>query len=740
MKLSELLAYDNIVIQCHNNPDADTIACGFGVYLYLKSKGKEPRLIYGGQNVIRKTNLVMLIRDLKIPIEHVDYLHKPELLVMVDCQYHSGNSAVFEAEHIAVIDHHRICTELPELSEVRSNLGACSTLVWNMLKTEGFDVRGNRELSTALYYGLYTDTGSLTEIVHPLDRDLRDEANFDPAIMRKLRNANLSLEELEVAGAALLHTDYVEEFRAAIVKVGQCDPNILGLISDLVLEVDAIDICVAFNLQPEGVKFSVRSCVKEVKASELAAELCKGIGSGGGHLEKAGGLIPMELMTQEYLKFCKEHHFAPRMGYDAQGRHEQPAASGIKSVIEQRMRDYMGNTDIVYAQDCRIEAEDVKTYCRRSVPWGYVRATDLFAEGTQVTVRTLQGDMKATVEAGIVFIIGPKGECFFRNEEAFMEEFRIYTDWKFDLRNAEYEPTIKDVEKGIIVEPMKCAKVCVPKGTTIVRARRLERKVKLFRDKDENEQYTLGRVGDYMVDSSDTINNIRIMRKDLFEEIYRDSGEQEEQKSVIFDLDGTLLYSLEDLKNATNAALESQNMPTCTLDQVRRYVGNGVRMLMVRAVPDGEKNPKFEETFAEFKKYYGEHCLDHTKPYPDIMHLLTELKVRGVKTAIVSNKLDSAVKELDERFFRGYMTTAIGEMEGVAKKPAPDMVQKAMKILKTDTKKAIYVGDSEVDIQTAENTGLPCVSVMWGFRDAEFLRKNRAQVLIQRPLELLYLI
>ena len=105
MKLSELLAYDNIVIQCHDNPDADTIACGFGVYLYLKSKGKEPRLIYGGQNVIRKTNLVMLIRELKIPIEHVDYLHKPELLVMVDCQYHSGNSAVFEAEHIAGGDH-----------------------------------------------------------------------------------------------------------------------------------------------------------------------------------------------------------------------------------------------------------------------------------------------------------------------------------------------------------------------------------------------------------------------------------------------------------------------------------------------------------------------------------------------------------------------------------------------------------------------------------------------------------
>lgn len=738
MRLSALLAYDNIVIQCHDNPDADAIACGYGIYLYLKSKGKEPRLVYGGHNVIRKTNLVMLIRDLKIPIEHVDYLHRPELLVMVDCQYRAGNSAVFEADNIAVIDHHRISTELPKLSIVRSNLGACSTLVWNLLKREGFDVQGNRPLSTALYYGLYTDTGSFTEIVHPLDKDLRDEADFDPAIMRKLRNANLSLEELEVAGAALLHTDYMEEYRAAIVKVGQCDPNILGLISDLILEVDAIDICVAFNLQPEGVKFSVRSCVKEVKASELAVELCKGIGSGGGHLEKAGGLIPMELMTQEYLKFCEERHFAPRMELD--GHHEQPAASGVKSVIEQRMRDYMENTDIVYAQECHLDGQNAKTYCRRSVPWGYVRATDLFEAGTEVNVRTLQGDRKARVEDGVFFVIGPKGECFFRDEKAFKKEFRTYDDWEFFLRNAEYEPTIKSIGKGTIIEPVKLAKVCVPNGTNTIRARQLDKKVKLFRDRDENQIYTLGRVGDYLIDSTDAVDNIRVMRKDLFEEIYHEPEKKETNKSVIFDLDGTLLYTLEDLKEATNAALRAKGMPECTLDQVRRYVGNGVRMLMVRAVPDGDKNPLFEETFAEFKKYYGEHCLDHTSPYPDIMHMLTELKARGVRTAIVSNKLDSAVKELDERFFDGFMTTAIGEMEGVAKKPSPDMVNLAMKKLQTNTKEAVYVGDSEVDIQTAGNAGLPCISVTWGFRDVEFLRKNGAKTLIQRPLELLYLI
>ena len=128
------------------------------------------------------------------------------------------------------------------------------------------------------------------------------------------------------------------------------------------------------------------------------------------------------------------------------------------------------------------------------VPWGYVRATDLFAEGTQVTVRTLQGDMKATVEAGIVFITESKGECFFRNEEAFMEEFRIYADWKFDLRNAEYEPTIKDVEKGIIIEPMKCAKVCVPKRELqlFVHAG-WSGKVKLFRIKMKTNSIHFGR-------------------------------------------------------------------------------------------------------------------------------------------------------------------------------------------------------------------------------------------------------
>ncbi|MCI7322876.1 MAG: HAD-IIIA family hydrolase [Lachnospiraceae bacterium] len=212
------------------------------------------------------------------------------------------------------------------------------------------------------------------------------------------------------------------------------------------------------------------------------------------------------------------------------------------------------------------------------------------------------------------------------------------------------------------------------------------------------------------------------------------------EKAVIFDLDGTLLYTLEDLRNAVNYALDQWHMPLCTLEQVRQYVGNGVGKLMERAVPQGTENPDFEKAFASFKEYYGMHCLDNTRPYPDIMHLLEELKARGIRTAIVSNKLDAAVKELNKEFFEGYTSAAIGEMTGVAKKPAPDMVNKALQELGMKRQQAVYVGDSDVDIQTAANCGLPCISVTWGFRDEKFLLEHGAYKPIKTPLELLYLL
>lgn len=740
MKLRDLLEYNEIVVQCHDNPDADSLACGYGVYRYLSSMGKKPRLIYGGRNCIRKSNLVMLVKDLGIPIEHVDELKEPELLVMVDCQYMGGNAVHFPAGQVAVIDHHRVSTMLPKLSEVRSNLGACSTLVWQLLKEEGYDVEGDRKLATALYYGLYTDTGSFTEIVHPLDKDLRDEAKFDPELMVKYRNANLSLEELEVAGAALLHSDYIDEYRCAIVKSAPCDPNILGLISDLVLEVDAVDSCIVFNVLQDGVKLSVRSCVKEVKANELAAELCRDIGSGGGHRGKAGGFIPMELLAEVYLDFCRHRGFAPRMEPDVTGQKEQPTASGIKAVLEWRMREYMSDTEILYADELRLDEGTMEQFFRRPVPWGYVRAAKLFAAGARITVRTLGGDEEILVEPDTILTIGPRGNVQVRREDEFERQYRFYPDWPYQMTAAEYIPTIKEKGARRIVFPSKHAHVCVPKGLSPILARRLEHKVKLF-DSAQGETYRLGRKGDYLVCDSDPQKAV-IMEQELFEKTCRKASDAAEgaKRAVIFDLDGTLMDTLEDLRNAVNAALAFGGMPECTLEQVRKYLGNGIRSLMLQAVPEGGGNPAFEEVFAYFRKYYEKHCLDRSAPYGNILCLLKELDAQGVSMAIVSNKVDSAVKELNERFFADYIRVALGEMEGVARKPAPDMVQKALAQLGAKGEHTLYVGDSEVDIRTAANAGLPCVSVAWGFRDAEFLRENGAQTLIQRPLELLYLI
>ena len=206
--------------------------------------------------------------------------------------------------------------------------------------------------------------------------------------------------------------------------------------------------------------------------------------------------------------------------------------------------------------------------------------------------------------------------------------------------------------------------------------------------------------------------------------------------TVIFDLDGTLLDTLEYLKKATNYALKFCNMPERTLDEVRRFVGNGVRNLMIRAVPDGESNSEFERAFAIFKEYYGQHCNDATKAYDGIPQLLQELKDRGYALAIVSNKIDSAVQDLNHKYFP-QVDVAIGDRENLRRKPEPDSVNLALDVLNKTKQEAIYVGDSDVDLQTAQNAGLPCISVLWGFRDKEFLIEHGATVFVKKPMEII---
>ena len=209
--------------------------------------------------------------------------------------------------------------------------------------------------------------------------------------------------------------------------------------------------------------------------------------------------------------------------------------------------------------------------------------------------------------------------------------------------------------------------------------------------------------------------------------------------TYIFDLDGTLLDTLADLAAAVNYALRQHGMPEHTIDDVRRFVGNGVRKLMERAIPDGEKNPDFEATFATFREYYMHHSLDTTHPYPGIIETLEALKAKGCRLAVVSNKMMAATKELCQHFFAETIEVAIGENEaaGIRKKPAPDTVFEALRQLGEEKDSAVYVGDSDVDLETANNSGLPCISVLWGFRDRDFLIQHGAKTFISAPQELL---
>ena len=202
-------------------------------------------------------------------------------------------------------------------------------------------------------------------------------------------------------------------------------------------------------------------------------------------------------------------------------------------------------------------------------------------------------------------------------------------------------------------------------------------------------------------------------------------------------MDGTLLDTLGDLATSTNYALAAHGMPTRTVEEVRMFVGNGVKKLMERAVPDGLDNPRFEETYRCFREHYMKHNLDTTAPYPHVVEMLAALKSRGKQLAVVSNKFYAATQELCAHFFGAYIDVAIGERETIRKKPAPDTVLEALRQLGATREGAVYIGDSDVDIETARNCGIPCVSVLWGFRDRDFLLRHGAETLVSSPLDLL---
>lgn len=199
---------------------------------------------------------------------------------------------------------------------------------------------------------------------------------------------------------------------------------------------------------------------------------------------------------------------------------------------------------------------------------------------------------------------------------------------------------------------------------------------------------------------------------------------------VIFDLDGTILDTLEDLTDSVNYALAEYGYPMRTIEEVQSFVGNGLFMLMRKAIAPETKEEIIKEALAKQKAYYKIHCAEKTKPYEGMIELLNKLKSTGCKLAVVSNKADYAVQILCEQYFAGIFDIAVGEKENVRKKPAPDAVNAVMEQMQIKKENAVYIGDSEVDIETAKNAGLQAVLVSWGFRTKEFLEEQGAEVIV----------
>lgn len=503
MVLSTLEKYNQIVIQVHDNPDADAVGSGYAMYTYLASKGKNVRLVYGGKNEVSKSNMKLLISELNIPLEYVggsdgedgaeDALGNPELLITVDCQYSEGNVQAFKAQNIAMIDHHSTGKQSDDMAEVRSNLVSCATVCYALLKDAGFDVNEDIKVATALYYGLYMDSNQLSEVCHPLDRDMMDFIQYDKTLLNRLKYANFSIAELETAGIAITNNNYIEKNRTAIVMAEPCDPNILGVIGDFVIQVDSIDVCIIYNQCVGGYKLSVRSCAVDVAANELVYFLTRGIGNGGGHINKAGGFLSKHRYREKYEdKFLEEY-------------------------FREKLDEYREGYDVVnYTDDCPDFAQ-FNMYRKKAGNNGYVKSTELFPVGTECKIRTMEGDVFITVKDDIYLMIGYSGEVYPIEKHVFDSKYTA-TDETF-VREFEYAPTIINVAEGKLYELMPHAKMCKSGVGAPMYVRPITKYTKVFTRWDY-EGYMVGNEGDMLCYSTTDHRDVYVVKREVFEKTY----------------------------------------------------------------------------------------------------------------------------------------------------------------------------------------------------------------------------
>jgi phosphoglycolate phosphatase len=443
-----------------------------------------------------------MIDTLNIPVEYVKEPIAADTLVLVDVQ--SGNrnlTNVCKSDNVFIIDHHTPNEDNKggTYKGVIRSLGSCSTVIWRLMLDGGFDFDKDLDLSTALYYGLYTDTSRFDEISHPVDKDMRDELKFKESVFRLLRNNNLVLSELESVGDAFKNNVINTDKKFAIFSAKPCDPNILGVIADYALEVENVDLCIVYNELKTIYKLSVRSCTREIMAGEFIDYLTSGIGGGGGRQRKAAGSI------------------------DKDKSNALPDYKGIETLILERTLAYYNSFDVVDSNNHNLDVDSMTVYKKKKVPVFFAKSTDIFPDGTAIEIRTLEGDVSMHTSSEMYLMIGVTGEVYPIKADVWQENYEL-TDATVQY-SFEYSPTVKNkqgVKDKVNSETrniMEYVKPCIPTGERRIYAKKLERRTKVFTMWDD-DGYLTGVPGDYLAVSGENKQDVYIINSDIFVKTY----------------------------------------------------------------------------------------------------------------------------------------------------------------------------------------------------------------------------
>lgn len=482
--LMRIRKHNQVYIQCHNVPDADAIGTAFALQKYLEANNTKATIIYGGHSAITKSNLLTMITKLGIELEHVTSLPPDAVIVTVDCQYGAGNVQSFECERFYSIDHHRPEIEETDDTYIHPSVGSCCTLIWKLLKQQ--DYAFPDDVATALYYGLFSDTNSLSELYHPLDKDMCEQLNFDAGLIKLLKNTVLNLGELRIASMALSECKPIKNI--GLLQAAPCDPNILGYISDLAQQVDTFDAVVAFSVLPSGIKLSVRSTVREIMANELAQFIAGKIGTAGGNTDKAGGFICVDK-----LKECGE----------------EPA-----EYICTKLSEYTNYYLYIYSDNYVQCVTQMERYVKLKKTIGYAKTTEIFAKGTQLVIRTLEGDINLCADESTYIMIGLMGEVYPIKSNKFNASY-VPSETHYTI-STEYEPTVIDKTSGLSKNIAAYAYECVPSQAVAILAMPLSKPAKVF-SKWDNTGYFYGEPGDMLACRADDNKDIYIIRRDIFD-------------------------------------------------------------------------------------------------------------------------------------------------------------------------------------------------------------------------------